>query len=567
MMGATTGSEFKIGDSVRTTRVPLLVVIPFRSSFGLVIVLPGRVPEPEDKANGTICLHEIGKLIGGYNLRLRNLGLMNQSLVNRSLISWRRVLTMDSSLEELVSPLVVVPLRIMVSLIPVLVLKVLIVTILILVETWCSIDGITMSQSQTVIEDYEIGKNYGLVVSCHSLVQRTGRSPGPSTAISKSFKKSRINTRSSSDCKLRIIKRVVLPWNYPPYTPLRVCLTFEGEPYLESDTIGGFPWNERKKETGSRNNARLGSRKSARRIPKGLIHVQASFNNTIVTVTDVRGRVVYWATAGTCGFWGTRRGTPFSAQTAAGNAIRTVVEQGTQRAKVMKKGPGLRIPSSKVRSHGARRPFDDPTSDVILFCSLPVEYPNYSLSNFGMDHERFSIFCDIISLFGKSIPLTGLIYLSIDSLATTTGHDKRSPNLPISLSEANITDGQLPYPLGIFSPLQLWILGNNPRFYDLRLGVARSPAIESVFVGRATSSFEMRRIAQDPTSKSLILIMLSLLSRKEATKPNGRSMLAFPVRDASLFVITALKMFSGIRENGVLSLALWLFAYDKERVN
>lgn len=56
-----------------------------------------------------------------------------------------------------------------------------------------------------------------------------------------------------------------------------------------------------KKETGSRKNGRLGSRKSARRIPKGLIHVQASFNNTIVTVTDVRGRVVYWASAGTCG--------------------------------------------------------------------------------------------------------------------------------------------------------------------------------------------------------------------------------------------------------------------------
>jgi len=62
-----------------------------------------------------------------------------------------------------------------------------------------------------------------------------------------------------------------------------------------------------------------------------------------------------------------------------------------QRADVMKKGPGLGIPSSKVRSHGARRPFDDPTSDVIPFCSLPVEYPNYSISNSGMDHERFCL--------------------------------------------------------------------------------------------------------------------------------------------------------------------------------
>ncbi|GJU68062.1 ribosomal protein S11, chloroplastic [Tanacetum coccineum] len=86
----------------------------------------------------------------------------------------------------------------------------------------------------------------------------------------------------------------------------------------------------------------------------------------------VRGRVVYWASTGTYGFWGTRRGTPFAAQTTVGNAICTVVEQGTQRAEVMKKGPSLGILSSKVRSHRARIPFNDPTSDVIPFCSLPV---------------------------------------------------------------------------------------------------------------------------------------------------------------------------------------------------
>nr|YP_009117707.1 ribosomal protein S11 [Acorus gramineus]AJE71249.1 ribosomal protein S11 [Acorus gramineus]QQV73868.1 ribosomal protein S11 [Acorus gramineus] len=92
---------------------------------------------------------------------------------------------------------------------------------------------------------------------------------------------------------------------------------------------------------GSRRNGRIGLRKTGRRIPKGIIHVQASFNNTIVTVTDVRGRVVSWSSAGTCGFKGTRRGTPFAAQTAAGNAIRTAVDQGMQRAEVMIKGPGL----------------------------------------------------------------------------------------------------------------------------------------------------------------------------------------------------------------------------------
>nr|YP_009730333.1 ribosomal protein S11 [Helicia shweliensis]YP_010158796.1 ribosomal protein S11 [Helicia nilagirica]QHT54493.1 ribosomal protein S11 [Helicia shweliensis]QRG31063.1 ribosomal protein S11 [Helicia nilagirica] len=92
---------------------------------------------------------------------------------------------------------------------------------------------------------------------------------------------------------------------------------------------------------GSRRNGRISSRKNGRRIPKGVIHVQASFNNTIVTVTDVGGRVVSWSSAGACGFKGTRRGTPFAAQTAAGNAIRTVVDQGMLRAEVMIKGPGL----------------------------------------------------------------------------------------------------------------------------------------------------------------------------------------------------------------------------------
>ncbi|KAH1032190.1 hypothetical protein J1N35_044364 [Gossypium stocksii] len=94
-------------------------------------------------------------------------------------------------------------------------------------------------------------------------------------------------------------------------------------------------------KVGSRRNRRSSAWKSARRIPKGVIHVQASFNNTIVTVTDVRGQVISWSSAGTCGFKGTRRGTPFAAQTAAGNAIRAVVDQSMQRAEVMIKGLDL----------------------------------------------------------------------------------------------------------------------------------------------------------------------------------------------------------------------------------
>nr|YP_010581352.1 ribosomal protein S11 [Roridula gorgonias]UZT27673.1 ribosomal protein S11 [Roridula gorgonias] len=87
----------------------------------------------------------------------------------------------------------------------------------------------------------------------------------------------------------------------------------------------------------SRRNRRFRSRKNIRRIPRGVIHVQASFNNTIVAVTDVRGQVVSWSSAGTCGFRSSRKATPFAAQTTMEDAIHIV---GMQRAEVMVKGPG-----------------------------------------------------------------------------------------------------------------------------------------------------------------------------------------------------------------------------------
>ncbi|KAL6496093.1 30S ribosomal protein S11, chloroplastic [Orobanche hederae] len=78
--------------------------------------------------------------------------------------------------------------------------------------------------------------------------------------------------------------------------------------------------------------------RSRRNIRIGIIHVQSSFNNTIVTVTDIRGRVISWSSAGTCKFKNRIKGTPFAAQTAAVDAIQTV---DIQRAEVMIKGPGL----------------------------------------------------------------------------------------------------------------------------------------------------------------------------------------------------------------------------------
>nr|WIA68540.1 ribosomal protein S11 [Pellia epiphylla] len=81
-------------------------------------------------------------------------------------------------------------------------------------------------------------------------------------------------------------------------------------------------------------------RRGKRRLPKGVIHIQASFNNTIVTVTDIRGQVVSWSSAGACGFKGTKKSTPFAAQTAAESAIRSLIDRGLKQAEVMISGPG-----------------------------------------------------------------------------------------------------------------------------------------------------------------------------------------------------------------------------------
>jgi small subunit ribosomal protein S11 len=90
----------------------------------------------------------------------------------------------------------------------------------------------------------------------------------------------------------------------------------------------------------SKTKRRIGSRRNENRVLKGVIYVQASFNNTIVTVTDVQGQVFCWSSAGACGFKGTRRGTPFATQTAAKNVIRTLMDRGMERVEVMISGPG-----------------------------------------------------------------------------------------------------------------------------------------------------------------------------------------------------------------------------------
>nr|YP_010574381.1 ribosomal protein S11 [Halophila ovalis]YP_010574418.1 ribosomal protein S11 [Halophila ovalis]UZH94392.1 ribosomal protein S11 [Halophila ovalis]UZH94429.1 ribosomal protein S11 [Halophila ovalis] len=96
-------------------------------------------------------------------------------------------------------------------------------------------------------------------------------------------------------------------------------------------------------------------RKKGRTISKGVIHVQANFNNTIVTVTDARGQVISWSSAGALGFTGPRKGTPFAAQTVARDAISVVGGGILKQADVKIKGGGsgrdaalLAISKSKI---------------------------------------------------------------------------------------------------------------------------------------------------------------------------------------------------------------------------
>jgi small subunit ribosomal protein S11 len=80
--------------------------------------------------------------------------------------------------------------------------------------------------------------------------------------------------------------------------------------------------------------------KEKKNIPQGVVHIQCTFNNTIVSVTDTKGDLISWASAGTVGFKGTKKGTPFAAQMASEQAARKAMEHGLRRVDVMVKGPG-----------------------------------------------------------------------------------------------------------------------------------------------------------------------------------------------------------------------------------
>ena len=81
-------------------------------------------------------------------------------------------------------------------------------------------------------------------------------------------------------------------------------------------------------------------RREKKNIERGAAHIQSTFNNTIVTITDVQGNALSWASAGGLGFRGSRKSTPFAAQTAAETAAKAAMEHGLKTVEVYVKGPG-----------------------------------------------------------------------------------------------------------------------------------------------------------------------------------------------------------------------------------
>ncbi len=94
-------------------------------------------------------------------------------------------------------------------------------------------------------------------------------------------------------------------------------------------------------QEGEKAEARGGKKKRGRKnISEGVAHIHSTFNNTIVTITDTQGNVVAWSSAGSMGFKGSRKGTPFAAQQAADSAAKKAMDHGMHAVQVFVRGPG-----------------------------------------------------------------------------------------------------------------------------------------------------------------------------------------------------------------------------------
>jgi len=89
-----------------------------------------------------------------------------------------------------------------------------------------------------------------------------------------------------------------------------------------------------------RSTRRKGAKKTKRTLTKGQVHIFSTFNNTIVTITDMEGNTVTWGSAGSVGFKGSRKSTPFAARLATEQALKAAMGMGMQEAELFVKGPG-----------------------------------------------------------------------------------------------------------------------------------------------------------------------------------------------------------------------------------
>ena len=90
----------------------------------------------------------------------------------------------------------------------------------------------------------------------------------------------------------------------------------------------------------SGSSSRRGSKKSKRTLSSGQVHIYSTFNNTIITVTDMQGNTVTWSSAGAVGFRGSRKSTPFASRLATERAIKAAMDLGMKEAELFVKGPG-----------------------------------------------------------------------------------------------------------------------------------------------------------------------------------------------------------------------------------
>ncbi len=81
-------------------------------------------------------------------------------------------------------------------------------------------------------------------------------------------------------------------------------------------------------------------KKGKKNISEGVVHIHSTFNNTIITITDYQGNVISWSSAGSMGFKGSRKGTPFAAQQAADSAAKKAMDHGLRSVQVFVRGPG-----------------------------------------------------------------------------------------------------------------------------------------------------------------------------------------------------------------------------------